>query len=423
MDVYEVPEHEVIDIPIERLIKGGEFSIDKRIETKGYLNVSLSKGRLQLQSTRFVGLIPLTENASVRVKPKTEISRLGNMITRSGSVPTIVEGFSRGYRPLFSESASAVELYCRSLIRMVERVCEKGRLKGYVRLANPPKWRGRISLSQTINRFTARGIKYDGVFDFKTLSHDIPENLAIKSALREVHTFARKNADPKYRSVRSDAHRLLNEFNDVADPHRGELRNIVASIPRLIRNLPINGRHYLEPLWTSYAILQGVVPDIQKQGYVNLDSMIVDVSEVFEGFIRNVMREHTFGTALQVLDGNKAANQLSFFADTPQFKVKPDVILKKNGETVAIFDAKYKPNVNERDRYELLAFMEASGVKNAAFICPKVSSSDTSHLMGTTKSGMKIALIRFDMNAHELEKEEQNLRKAVLNVAEGHFEF
>ena len=422
MDVIDVLEHQPVDIPIERLISSGKFSLDPRISRRGYLAVSIAQGWLRLRATRFVGLIPLTRNIAVRIKPAASIANLSQMIVRAGSVPTVIENFARGYKPLFEQSAQAIEVHYAPFLAAVGRIVEFNILKRYTDIANPPNWRGRFLVARTINRYIARGIRYAAVFDFITLSHDIPENRIIKAALHDVEGWLLVRRDrPAHRKALRRARVLSAKLNGVS-----ELKippwQITPDVPKLARMLPPHMQYYREALWSAYAILQRAIPDVVRHGYVSLDSMIVDVSAVFENYVRAVISESASGQGLVVKDGNSLPCPFFASSDTA-YKVKPDIIVEKAGQVSAIFDVKYKPKVSEQDRYELLSFMEATGVRHAAFICPKATDRDASKYLGTTLGGKSMGVIRVDLAAAAMASEEDKMAASVLKVVEGSYDF
>ena len=270
-------EHEIISVPIESLLVDGEITIDERIADRGYLDVSIKGRRLTLRSTRFVGLIPLTAGISIRINPRAKIGNLSQMIVRSGEVPLVVPEFSRGYRPRFETNAKAEEIYHASFIRSVSAVAQKGLLKSYISVANPPPWRGRLLVSETVNRYVAKGIRYKGAFDFKTLSSDIPENMAIKAALSSVHTWLHRHK-PKHDLYRQ-AGKLSQAFAGVTS-WNSPVGELMRDIPQRIKLLPAHMSHYHEPLWTAYVLLQSMLPDVDSDGLVSLE---VDDRGRFQG--------------------------------------------------------------------------------------------------------------------------------------------
>ena len=423
LDVYEVKEHEEIGIPLERLIVGGEFALDERIEKKGYLTVAIAQGRLQLKTTRFVGLIPLNEGVAVKVIPKATIRNLSKMIVKSGTLPTVLEGFSRGYRPNFELSEKAVEIYHESLLSTARNIVSRGLMKGYIQIANPPKWRGRMLVSDTVNRFVAKGIRYDGVFDFRTLSFDILENRAIKAAINDVVEWLKKRPAKETGVKLGTANEILAAFTSVSDA--GVRRdNLLASIPKMAKSLPLHMQFYSEPLWTAYAILQGSIPDVKEHGYIAMDSMIVNVSEVFESYARKAIEERAENQKLRVTDGNLRVNQRRFFSDgDEQYNVMPDIIVERGDDVVAVLDVKYKPSVREQDRYQLLAFMEATGANFSAFVCPRTSDAEPSRFLGRTAGGRNMGIIRFDLGVDDLVAEEDRLFRNTMRLVEGSYDF
>ena len=340
------------------------------------------------------------------------------MIVRSGNAPTVIENFSRGYRPLIEQSDRATEIYHSSFLASVSRIARRGFMKSYVTLTNPPKWRGRLLVSETARRFAAKGVRYDGAFDCKTLSFDIPENQALKATLREVSFWLKQKA---MNEELTEANGFLRAFAAIKD-WQGPIERLIADIPQLAKTLPSHLSYYREPLWTSYAILQGGIPDIASEGYFALDSMIVNVSAVFEEYARKAIVERARGLDLKVRDGNK--EPMRFFSDGDEkYKVRPDIILEQGGEVVAILDVKYKQTVKESDRYQMLAFMEAAGAPRAAFVCPTADDEIPSHYMGRTPSGRHMAIIKIDLASEDFNSEEEKIFYNVLRLVQGRYDF
>jgi hypothetical protein len=421
LDVIEVLEHQEIDIAVERLLSDGELTLDSRISQRGYLTIAIARGRLRLKSTRFVGVIPLNRDLAVRIKPGANIANLSQMIVRAGSVPAVVEDFARGYKPLFEQSAQAIELHHASFLAAVDRIVRRGLLKHYVRIDKPPNWRGRFLAAETINRYIARGIRYAALFDFTTLSHDVAENRIIKAALHDVVAWLAASHQPAHRSKLLRAKGLLDELRGVSDL-KGPAWRLTADVPRLARLLSSHVQHYAEALWAAYAILQRAIPDVVQEGYVSLDSIIVDISAVFENYVRTVIAESAADHGLIVRDGNRLPRPF-FVSGEAAYQVKPDIFIEKAGQVTAVFDVKYKPKVTEQDRYELLSFMEATGAQHAAFICPQTAEGDTSRFLGTTPGGKSMGIIRVDLAAAAMTAEEAKMVASILKVVDGRYNF
>jgi 5-methylcytosine-specific restriction endonuclease McrBC regulatory subunit McrC len=233
-----------------------------------------------------------------------------------------------------------------------------------------------------------------------------------------VLNWLRESQDKKIRAKASIVLNQLKHFDGVIAPSNHDVV-LVQSIPKLASSLPPQHRHYSEALWAAYVILQGLLPDPTRYGYMSLDSMVVDISAVFEGYTRNVLVDHPEIAGVIVKDGNSTINKCSFFSDPQERVMKPDIIFECSGKVVAIADVKYKQSVNEHDRYELLSFMEATGAREGFFVCPKTISTEESSRLGTTLGGKRMSLLRFDLAASDMVSEEKKFAKAVRQVIDG----
>lgn len=90
---------------------------------------------------------------------------------------------------------------------------------------------------------------------------------------------------------------------------------------------------------------------------LGLESYIISLDSVFEGYVRTVLFELPdlgFGPVATV-DGNKKRHQLSLSIDNKKYKTKPDLIVKDRRGTLLIGDAKYKKSRQKRIGIRLLA--------------------------------------------------------------------
>ena len=155
VDVIDCEEFGEIQVAISSLIENRELRLDPRISGRGYLNVSLSRGQVVFRADRYVGLIPISDRLSIRVRPRADIANLSYMLAQSGVIPSAVQEFSRGYLPRFESGQGTEEIYYRSLLSAIERVISRGLMKSYIQVADPPAWRGRYLVSETVRRWSA----------------------------------------------------------------------------------------------------------------------------------------------------------------------------------------------------------------------------------------------------------------------------
>jgi 5-methylcytosine-specific restriction endonuclease McrBC regulatory subunit McrC len=141
-------------------------------------------------------------------------------------------------------------------------------------------------------------------------------------------------------------------------------------------------------------------------GRAHFETVILDVSLIFENYVRKICLERaaTRLAGCEILDGNRWPVPL--FATSGKHTVHPDMYFRRAGRIVAVADTKYKPEPSTQDRYELLAFCEALGVNNAAFICPGTGAEAMAAHYGTTRTGRKLDVLRIDLAKRDMGPEE-----------------
>lgn len=416
-EIIECAEFDQIDIDISQLLEGGELCLDSRIKDRGYISVSIREGKVTLRADKHVGLIPINNNFAIRVVPRASISNLSHMVVRSGVVPAVIEDFSRGYLPSFEVGEGIERAYYSSLVSSAELVLAGGLKKSYVAAADPPAWRGRLLISDTVRKYRAKGIAFRTEFAFETLTYACVENIAIKEALVLVKESVANDKKPTINRIRID--KLLRQL-EMVPPYQGQSADLVRDIAKAAVAIPRHLAHYIEPLWLSYLILQSKLPDLINTGFVTLDSLIINVSNVFEAYIRKIIQLSAAKSGWTVRDGN--LNPHPLFSDTEKFSVKPDIVIYDDDQPIAIVDVKYKLDPKESDRYELLAFMESLGVTKGAFICPQ-SANCGSRYIGRTMGNKSMSIIRYDLSAIEISEEDRVLEDNLRKLVEGNYSF
>lgn len=415
-EIVDCEEFSEVAVRLSSLIQDGELRIDPRIAAKGYLTASFKGGQVILRSTKYVGLIPLTPDVSIRVRPRAKISNLSLMLVRSQKAPTAISGFTRGYTAGFFRAENVEKLFGPSLVAQSLKVVTKGLVKRYETPERRTPWRGRYLAAETIRRHASKGIRYRHEFDQSVLTESTTDNFAIKEAIKLVADWYRKN-DAKS-PVNREASIALAGFQNVRDWGSGN-RSLLASLAYRLSGRSIRP-DYSDALWSAYAVLADSIPDVGTSGDLNLDSLIVNVSEIFEAYLRRELSDRLRCEGFKIFDGWKRPSR--FFADGGSFSVHPDIIIEREGAIVAVLDAKYKPDVSEQDRYEVLSFMDVMGVDVGGFVCP-ARDSEMSRFMGTTISGKRLSNLRFDLAASDPELEAARFAENVCRLIQGRQDF
>jgi len=413
-EVIDCEEFSVIRLRISDIVKDGELILDERISGRGYLSLSLAKGEIVLRTDKHVGMIPVTPSTSVRVRPRFPIANLTHMLVRSGVAPTAIPAFSRGYLPRFETGRDVEKIYGPSLADGVNRLLKQGLAKTYVPVENPPPWRGRLAISRTVTRHASKGVRYKHEFDQTELSRSTTENIALKAAVAKTLDWYLEH-NRRDREVVGELQRAMTGLSGVSD-WRGPISGLVSDLGRRLQRIPRQLGYYRDPLWTAFLILQKSLPDVGDDGSVTLDSLIVDMSLVFEAYVRRALFDRAYRRGWNVRDGNRRPS--TFFVDNSDYTVHPDIVIFDGETPLAVLDAKYKPEPKENDRYEVLAFMEGVNVIKGGFICPTVDG-EVSSFLGTTPSARQMSTLRFDMAADNPEVEADRLFDNVCKLIDG----
>jgi hypothetical protein len=413
IEIVDCEEFGSLQIGVDRLMVDGEIALDPRIVDRGYLNVALVKGQVVFRADRYVGFIPINSRIAIRVRPRAKVANIAHMIVKSGVAPNAIPDFSRGYFPKFETGKEAEKIYYAPLIGGVERILEVGLMKSYNAIENPPVWRGRLRVSDTIKRHRARNVRYRTEFDYVTLSYGGVENIALKHTLKIVRNWLAEKDGKNAALLRAEL--ALRRMSSIPDS-KFDVASLAREIGRSAAHLPAHYAYYRDPLWTAYLLLQNKLPDLSDQGFLTLDSLIVDLSMVFEAFIRLALSEKFQARGFKIVDGK--SKMYPFFVADNTYRVQPDIVILKQGIPVALLDVKYKPEPKESDRYEVLSFMEALAVNKGGFVCPQREGA-TSRFMGSTSGGKELSLLRFDLAAVDVDTEVNRLAENVDRLLNG----
>ena len=129
-----------------------------------------------------------------------------------------------------------------------------------------------------------------------------------------------------------------------------------------------------------------------------LPSLLFRLDDIFESFVRNSLREGLRDAKLSVVDGNKSGHQQSLFRDNRKFPIKPDVLIRRGKDMIAIGEVKYKPKITEVDRYQVISHVVASGSPLGIWISPAQESEKSNlNYVGSIESGAKFYHYRLNI--------------------------
>lgn len=245
--------------------------------------------------------------------------------------------------------------------RSAGRALRPGTLLGYRDVEETlPLLRGRLRAAAQLRRRPGLALPLEVTYDDHT--PDIPENRILLGA---VHRLLRT---PGVAPVtRAALHGLVSRLDGVTAPVPG------APLPRWTPTR-LNQR-YQQALGLAGLVLSGSSYELESGRRVSVDGMLVTMWRVYESFLGQAL-----GEALrQRVGGRPQTPDLSHFLDTARrHPLKPDLVHHLSGPVV-IADAKYKPERERGDLYQMLAYCLRFGLSDGHLVYVS-GAEDTVHV-------------------------------------------
>jgi 5-methylcytosine-specific restriction enzyme subunit McrC len=355
--VVECAEYDHIDIDAKLWLGEGHQTIfNSEIDGRDILRATFRKGRLHLQATSFVGVIPLNDGVVVKVKPRVPIANLTRMVIETGHDLLPLSAF-RDYRGRGTADDWAMDIYAEALLNYVDELLDAGLMRSYERREDEGHFpHGRMSFGRTIQRFAARGVPNKASYSWFERSVDTPENRCIRAAMEVIHSHLSKAKAQPRKGDRIKLARLAGQllaFDEVnEDP---DYRFLDDPQVQGFEPLPDSRFYYRPVLDLAVLILRGLGIALDLGGKdVQLGSLLIDTNKLFENFVRVSLAKHSArnGWPIEVLDGNTEGRvdlydvpdlppapfgtPMVALASADPGKAQPDVVLRALDGTVAL---------------------------------------------------------------------------------------
>lgn len=354
--VLEAREYGVIPVAPGQLLTGdGRLTLRPGV-LNHYVRVAFKADRVQLYALGFVGLIQITDEVIVQVRPRFPVRNLTLMVEACGYLPCAIETL-RQYQANVPRKEWIDDVLADSFLDAFDRISLYGLLKTYRRQSEDGSFpHGRINVKGSMSRYAARGINHRVEYSWFERTADNPPNRCLKSAAlllhsRYVHAERRSGVRTRLGRIGN----VLRALRDVeADPSLDDpqVRGYAA--------LPESRSYYRPALDLAVAILNDSGINLDNDaGSVTLPSLLIKTEALFEDFVRTELTQLLGDEpGLSVLDGNKEPGRLPLYeeldraellalpphqtprADNP--RANPDLVFKlDDGSYPLIADLKY----------------------------------------------------------------------------------
>ena len=301
-----------------------------------------------LNPHQYVGVITLPSGTRLESRPKVSVQNLFSMLAVVYDLPFQREQFAQ-----FDRLDELLEFVTAFFAAQIEQRIDRGLYRSYVEQeGNLAIVRGRVVFAEDTRQNAI--LRHRTYCRYTEFSWDIPENQILRQV---VHLLAGWDFRPglRWRLGRIDAE--LTDLTRTLLPASALER---FSYHRL--NEDYRPLHQLCRLFLEGSSLS------EHAGPFTFRTFLVDMNELFERFVTRVLQQRA--PRHIVID-----EQVTMYLDVDRvIRMRPDILVRKNGETLLIADCKYKKlhqgDFSNHDVYQMLAYCMAAGIARGALFYP-----------------------------------------------------
>jgi 5-methylcytosine-specific restriction enzyme subunit McrC len=344
---------------------------------------------VELRALGLIGYLPLTSSIVLNLRPKFPVRNLWEMLAVADETYDRVLPVLRSYEA--ANVSAPHQLLARGFCHYLRQILAVGVVRGYYQEPYQGHFKPKVNFGRTVANYLSRGDDVNVSSDAFTFSANLYANGLIKSACLD---FLR--VIPRNNLWQGERYLLLETLNALRTvmPIRMQFgdQTLSSSLPMWVRDA------YLGAL-TVYRVLMGFT----KVGFAydakgsEMPSFLFSLDEIFENFIRNTFRENLKSQAISVLDGNIYRHQHTLFIDNQRFPIKPDLIFLNNKRVMGIGEVKYKPKIEENDRYQVISHVVALGAPIGIWISPATNDNTGLEYIGSIGTGARFYHYRLNI--------------------------
>lgn len=408
------------------LISSGFVRVEKKVNGSSIEDCIVVNGR--------VGLIPINDSLSLWVEPRVPVANLDYIAKKNGGV--IPDGFSsvRGYMQSLNSSEDVLEKIGYSFVQLVSGIRQSGFWKDYRRRQyDSSNITGRIDFAKTMRKYQSRGIEYCAIsFGFER-TPEVEANFCLQYALE--HLAANNSLSE---GLRAQAHsessyckRFFSTRSTTSMPDFDYARH---SIPR-------SRPAYSSALPLAQSIVANANIDLTSiEGTMETSNLLINMSRLFENYMRNVIREIESAEGWRVMDGNDLPIPIKLFSKqfeqlpsairdaivceqpSPSSNICPDILVYAPNTQCLLADVKYKPvsgvvTAKRSDIAQMITYATRLSVKNVLTIHPCRKGQRTGLYYSGTIGTVNVFCFLFNLASEEIAEDERMLKDSILCLA------
>lgn len=432
---YKVEEWGFVEVPTDDLLDGGRLAVYPSVIDGGYFTLRPRRGTLQLQAQGWIGVIPLNERMTIEVTPRVPLSNLSRILrVAAQDVSRALEDTARWYEREPDLYPSLVDLYARTLARYADDIALLGLLRDYTERHEVTSFpRGRVLIGETVKSVRPKGLTHKVATSRYERTSDNACNRCIKYAIWFLARHRRDTVDSQRttqsRVIRQALNRAYRVFDGVdLDLHQTFMRDPYVTGRQ---QLPRVRSYYRPVLDLCLAIIRQQAVSLDREsGDIGLPSLVVNMSDAFEIYLRKVLASYASAQRWnsRVLDGNvnpPEGGAKTLFHSGSDVGATPDIVIASGdgGEQTypVLLEVKYKPSDaslsrSRPDVNQVIAYGVSYRSKHVILIRPRGSAVDNRevglHPLGTI-DGVTFHHYVYDLGAADLDVQERLLGQTV----------
>jgi|SRR5665213_1570741 len=363
---------------------------------------------VELRALGLIGYLPITTDIVLNLQPKFPTKNLWRMLALANETYNRVLPVLRTYER--ANDVAPHQMLAKGFCHYLREILIASVARGYYPEEYHGHYKPKIHFGRTMARYLSKGDAVSVSADTFAFSSKLKINGLLKSAclsfLRLIPSTREWAAE---RALLLDALSVL-EFNTALPMNPGE-ESLALTLVAWLRN-PYYGA------LSIYAVMLGFtkIGFAYEPGGAVLPSFLFKLDDIFESFVRNTFRIKLRSRAISVLDGNSPKNHIPLFIDNRQYPTKPDVIFRREKKLIALAEVKYKPRIEESDRYQLISHVAASRAPLGVWVSPVLSGEATGLRYVGSVAGAKFYHYTLDISAQNFDSTLDNMTDDVYGL-------
>lgn len=361
---------------------------------------------VQLRALGYIGYLPLTADIVLNLRPKFPVANLWRMLSLADETYDTVLPVLRSYERTTAAGSPPHQLLVRGFCHYLRQIMDFGIVKGYYREPYTGFFKPKVDFGRTISRHLSRGDDLNVSGHLFAFSANLQVNAVLKSACLDFLHVA-----PRTAGWDADRRLILEALNALHHVPRSSMR---FGDEHMANAAPQWTRDYYRGALSVYSVFLGYTNvgfAYDAQGS-EMPSFLFCLDDIFESFVRNSLRAGYRERKVSVVDGNLPKNQRPLFRDNSLYPIKPDAIIKRKKQIIAIAEVKYKPDIEEKDRYQVISHAVALGAPTALWISPARTEAEAGlTYVGSISTGTKFYHYRLNLDGNLDQAVEQMLFK------------